>query len=124
PLSHARNELVHRARFVSELSVEPKLKGFLVRILDGGTDDTTWLESLSALLGNKPPQAWTDLDRARFEVNIALMARTFHHFESLAFEMGQKGAALLDGDDQAIRVAVTVPYSEEFERGVRIPGRL
>ena len=33
-------------------------------------------------------------------------------------------AALLDGDDAAIRVAVTVPKSEELERVVRIPAKL
>jgi hypothetical protein len=48
----------------------------------------------------------------------------FHHFETLAFEMERAGAALLDGDGQALRVAVTVPNAEELERVVRIPSRL
>jgi hypothetical protein len=124
PLKQVRSELTHRARLVSELSVDAKLKSFLVRALDSSADDTTWLESLSALLGGKPPQAWNDQDRARFEVNLALTARTFYHFEALAFEMERAGAALLDGDDQAIRVAVTVPHREEMERVVRIPAKL
>jgi hypothetical protein len=124
PLTQARNELMHRARLVSELSVEVKLKSFLVRVLDVAGDDVTWLESIAALLGGKPPQVWNDQERARFEVNTTLMARTFHHFESLAFEAERAGVALLDGDAQAIRVAVTVPHSEELERVVRIPANL
>jgi hypothetical protein len=124
PVAQAREELIHRARLVSELSVEIKLKSFLVRVQDTTADDVAWLESLAALLGGKPPQAWNDEDRARYEANLSLMARTFRHFESLAFEMERAGVALLDGDDQAIRVAVTVPRSEELERVVRIPARL
>lgn len=124
PLAQAREELMHRARLVSELSVDQKLKALVTRILDDPGDDMTWLESVAALLGGKPPQAWNDQERARFEVNLALMARTFKHFEALAFEMERAGAALLDGDDQAIRVAVTVPHSEELERVVRIPAKL
>jgi hypothetical protein len=124
PLAQAREELVHRARLVSELSVDQKLNGLVNRILDDPGDDGTWLESVAALLAGKPPQAWGDQERARFEVNLALMARTFRHFEALAFEMERAGAALLDGDDQAIRVAVTVPHSAEVERVVRIPAKL
>jgi hypothetical protein len=124
PLAQAREELAHRARLVSDLAVEPKLKSFLVRVTDGGGDEAVWLESLAALLAGKPPQAWNDQERARFEVNLALTSRLFRHFESLAFEMERGGAALLDGDDQAIRVAVTVPNAEEMERVVRIPSRL
>ena len=37
--------------------------------------------------------------------------------------MESKGTALLDGDDQAIRVGVTVPNAKELERVVRIPSR-
>jgi hypothetical protein len=67
---------------------------------------------------------WNDQERARFEVNTTLIARTFHHFEILAFEVEQAGVALLDGDAQAIRIAVTVPHNEELERVVRIPAKL
>ena len=53
----------------------------------------------------------------------ALMARTFKHFDALAFEMEQRGAPILDGDDQALRVAVTLPQQAEVERVVRIHAR-
>ena len=124
PIAQTREDLAHRARLVSDLAVEPKLKSFLVRVTDAGGDEAVWLESLAALLSGKPPQAWNDQERARFEVNLALTSRMFRHFEALAFEMERGGAALLDGDDQAIRVAVTVPNAEELERVVRIPSRL
>jgi hypothetical protein len=124
PLTQARQELTDRAKLVSELAVDPKLRSFLVRVADDASDDLVWVESLAALLAGKPSRSWMDEDRARFEVSLALTARTFHHFEALAFEMEQKGAPILDGDDHALRVAVTVPHHPEIERVVRIPARL
>jgi len=123
PLAQARGELTHRAKVVSELAVEQKLKTFLLRALESSADDALWLESLAALLGGKPTRVWSDEDRARFEAAVALTARTFKHFEALAFELEQGGAPILDGDDQALRVAVTLPRQTEVERVVRIPAR-
>jgi len=124
PAPEHRLELTHRAKLVSDLTVEAKLKSFLQRLTDATSDDAIWLESLAALLGGKPSRAWNDQDRARFEVNLALTARTFRHFESLAFEMERQGAPILDGDDHALRVAVTLPRSPEVERVVRIPAHI
>jgi hypothetical protein len=124
PLAQWRQELTHRARLVFDLAVDPKLKSFVVRVTDTASDDAIWLESIAALLAGQPSRGWTDQERARFEVNLALMARTLQHFEALAFEMERQGAPLLDGDDQALRVAVTLPKEQEVERVVRIPSRL
>lgn len=123
PLAQARGELTHRAKVVSELAVEQKLKTFLLRVLESSSDDPQWLESVAALLGGKPTRVWGDEDRARFEASAALTARTFKHFETLAFEMEQGGAPILDGDDQSLRVAVTLPRQLEVERVVRIHAR-
>jgi hypothetical protein len=123
PLAQARAELTHRAKVVSELAVEQKLQTFLLRVVELSADDAMWLESLAALLGGKPTRVWSDEDRARFEASVALTARTFRHFEALAFEMEQAGAPILDGDDQALRVAVTLPRQAEVERVVRIPAK-
>jgi hypothetical protein len=124
PLAQARSELTHRAKLVSDLAVDQKLGAFLVRAIESTSDDALWLESLAALLAGKPTRAWGDEDRARFEVNLALNARTFKHFHALAFEMEERGAPILDGDEQALRVAVTLPNRREVERVVRIPAKL
>ncbi len=81
----------------------------------------TWLESIATLLAGKPPTYWDDQDRARFEVQLSAMTRTFDHFRVLAFEMGRAGAALLDGDPRMLRVSVTVPDDGEVERVVQVP---
>jgi hypothetical protein len=124
PLEQARADLAHQGRLVLNLAVDAKLKSFLLRVTDASPDDRTWLESVAALLGGKPPAAWDDQDRARFEVQLASAARTFHHFQVLAFEMGREGAALLDGDHRTLRVSVTVPDGPEVERVVQVPAKL
>jgi hypothetical protein len=124
PFERVREKLSHEARLILNLAVDPKLKSFLIRVGDEAGDDHTWLEGLGALLGGKPPAAWDDQDRARFEVQLASSARTFHHYRALAFELEQSGAALLDGDREALRVSVTVPNGPELERVVQVPARL
>jgi hypothetical protein len=121
PLTDARADLAHRCKLISELAVDAKLRAFVGRATSSTPDDSAWLESVASLIGDKPPGTWTDQDAARFEVNLSLIARTFRHFESLAFEMERSGVAILDGDVTALRVAVTTPKREELERVVRIP---
>lgn len=124
PLSKARKEIEHAARYVLNLAVDPKLKAFLLRAADVNLEDTTWLESIATLLGSKPPTHWDDQDKARFEVQLAATARTFEHFRVLAFEMQRSGTALLDGDPRMLRVSITVPDAGELERVVQIPAQL
>jgi hypothetical protein len=124
PLPDARAHLTHQARLVLNMAIDAKLKSFLIRMADPAPDDPTWLESLASLLGGRPPATWDDQDRARFEVQLAAAARTFRHFQVLAFEMNRAGAALLDGDAHALRVSITVPDGPEVERVVQVPARL
>jgi hypothetical protein len=120
-LAEARSELEHEARLVMHLAVDPKLKSFLLRIVDLDSDNALWLESVANVLVGKPPSVWDDQDRTRFEVQLSSMARTFQHFRVLAFEMERSGATLLDGDPQMLRVSVTLPNAGDFERVVQIP---
>jgi hypothetical protein len=123
-LAKARRQIEHDARLVLNVAVDAKLKAFLVRAADSSTEDTTWLESIATLLAGKPPTHWDDQDRARFEVQLATMTRTFRHYRVLAFEIGRAGAALLDGDPRMLRVSVTVPDAGELERVVQVPAPL
>jgi len=124
PLASARQELKHRCKLISELAVDSKLRSFVFRATDTVLDDNAWLEGIAALLGERPTATWTDHDRAKFEVNLAVVARKFRHFEALAFELERSGTAILDGDATALRFAVTTPRAEEIERVVRIPNHL
>jgi hypothetical protein len=120
PFSQARAELRHRCKLVGELAVDPKLRAFVNRALDAEANDNGWLESVASLLAGKPTTGWADQDTARFEVTLAMTARTMGHFEALAFEAEQSGAAILDGDPTALRFSVTA-LGEDIERVVRIP---
>ena len=120
-LAEARRAIDHEARLVLNLSVDAKLKSFLMRAVDSDSDDATWVESIATLLANRPPTAWDDRDLARFEVELAAIARSFRHFKVLAFEMERSGFSLLDGDPGMLRVSVTTPSSGEFERVVQVP---
>jgi hypothetical protein len=124
PLDAARQKIEHQARLVLNVAVDARLKAFLSRAADGGTEDTTWLESIATLLAGKPPTHWDDQDRARFEVQLAAATRAFEHFKVLAFEMERSGFALLDGDKEMLRVSITVPDGGEVERVVKVPPQL
>jgi hypothetical protein len=121
PFHAVREELANQSRLILNIAVEARLKSFLMRAADDHCDDSVYLESIAALLAGKSPAVWNDQDRARFEVQLAAMARTFHHFHAIAFELERGGAALLNGDTRALRVSVTVPGEEELDRVVRIP---
>jgi hypothetical protein len=120
-LVEARRELEHEARLILHLAVDAKLKSFLHHAIDLDSDDNMWLESIATLLAGRPPSAWDDQDRARFEVQLTATARTFCHFRVLAFEMESKGVTLLDGDPQMLRVSVTLPHAGDFEKVVQVP---
>jgi hypothetical protein len=55
--------------------LDSKLRSFLTRAIDSNLDDPIWLESIAALLGERPLNVWSDEDRARFEVDLSQTAR-------------------------------------------------
>jgi hypothetical protein len=123
-LLEARTDLDHDAKLIKHLAVDGRLKSFLIQTFDLDSDDKTWLESVATLLAGRPPTAWDDQDRTRFEVQLAATARAFGHFRVLGFEMRKKGVSLLNGDPEMLRVSVTLPSEGEFERVVRVPPEL
>lgn len=124
PVSTARQDLEHDARTLTHLAVDAKLKAFLGRAIDTESDDNLWVESIANLLANRPPQDWNDQDKAKFEVQLTAIARSFRHFHILAYELRGKGEVLLNGDAEMMRVSVTLPHKGDFERIVRVPPEL
>ena len=113
-----RTELANRAEPLLSIAIETHLKGFLIRAGDGGLDFTAWLEALATFLAGKPPTSWGDADKARFEINLAELARKFRHFEAISYEK-RKHAELTAGEP--IRVGITAPNQPEQERVVTLP---
>lgn len=115
-----RRELRERASPLFELTVDYRLKSFLLRATDSALDFPQWIESLGTLLAGKPPMSWNDGDLARFEIGLAQLARSFRHFEVLTFDLTRRGMKLTDTDFEALRVGITVPHERERERVVVI----
>jgi len=85
-LPELRRSMVSRARAVESVAVDPEMRSFVERILEASTDDRQWVESLAAILVAKPPPAWRDEDRARFEVALSQRVRRLRSLEVVARE--------------------------------------
>ena len=115
-----RIELLKRAELLIDLTIETRLKGFLIRVCDGGLDFTGWIEAIGTYIANKPPASWNDLDKAHFEMNLSELARKFHHFEAVSFERKKQTEEFPDTASEPIRVGITTPNKPERERVVTV----
>jgi len=118
--AEARNELKERAQPLFDLTIEPKLKSFIIRATDEQLDLVGWIEAIATFLATKPPTAWSDSDMARFEVNLAEVTRSFLHIELLSFELKKPGSELLRSDHELMRLGVTTLNEPERQRVVVI----
>jgi hypothetical protein len=113
----ARKELSARSKQLMPMAVETQLKGFLIRAADDGLDRDAWLESVSTLLGGRPPASWHDRDREAFAINLAQVSRRFATVEAFAVERG--GVELPEGT-KLVRLSVAEPGAEDQERVVAV----
>lgn len=118
--AQAREEIERRAFPLLELTVEPKLKSLIIRLVNQDLDLSVWIESIATFLVNKKPDLWNDTDLARYEINLAELRRSFLHIETLAFEMGKYE---LDPDKEIIRLGVTTVSQPERQRVLTIGER-
>jgi len=116
----ARRELKERAQPLLDLTVEPKLKSFIIRATDDGLDLVGWIEAIATFLATKPPASWYDADMARFEVSLAEVTRSFLHIELLSFELKKPGTELSRSDHELMRLGVTTLNEPERQRVVII----
>lgn len=114
-----RRELAGRAESLLAVTVETRLKGFLIHASDFRLGFTGWLETIATFLANKPPSSWNDTDKAQFEVNLSELARKFHHFEAVSYENRSHAEQLPAGE--SIRIGITRPNQHEQERVVALP---
>jgi hypothetical protein len=118
--AEVRDELRERAQPLLDLTVEPKLKSFIIRVIDDGLDLAGWIEAIATFLATKPPASWYDNDLARFEVSLAEVTRSFLHIELLSFELKKPGTEASRSDNEMIRLGVTALSEPERERVVII----
>lgn len=115
--AEAREEIERRAFPLLELTIEPKLKSLIIRLVNQDLDLSNWIESIATFLANKPPDSWNDSDLARYEISLAELRRSFLHFETLAFEMGKYD---FDASKEIIRLGVTTANQPERQRVLTI----
>ena len=107
----ARAMIRFRARRVAEHALEARLKAFLLHLGDDQLDDVAWIEAVGTMLVGKAPNTWVDADRARYEVTLADLVRSFRHIESLVFALVQRG----DEPGDVWRIGVTDRHSKDRE---------
>lgn len=115
----AREQVRSRAQTVADHAVEPKLQAFLTHLSEEQVGDATWIEAIATLLVGKAPQAWSDTDRARYDVALSENARAFRHLETLVFESTSRewnGRAASD----ILRIGVTDRHSRDREAVVAV----
>jgi hypothetical protein len=111
-----RNDLTERVDVIKDWGVDPVLKSFFSRVLDRDSTDNSWVEGVAALITERPPTAWRDADRAKFEVALSRVSRLFLHLEALTFSK----TATTPGDGDPIRIGITRRTDPEQERVVHM----
>jgi hypothetical protein len=111
-----------RAAAVVEKCVEPRLRAFAHHLSEGETPDTQWAEAIGTMLVGKVPRNWSDTDRARFEIALSEMSRSFRHIEAIVFERSKRAGAH-DEPARLLRLSVTDEFSAEREVVVSVEKR-
>lgn len=110
----ARERLRTRAAEIWDHCVEPRLKAFTAQLQGDQPEDAEWIESVATIVVGKEPRLWNDTDRARFEITLADLARSFRHIEMLVFE---ETARLKKGKkpEHILRIGVSDRRSKDLE---------
>jgi hypothetical protein len=109
-----RATLQRRARAVFENCVEARLRAFAHHLAEPETADAQWAEAIATMLIGKVPKTWIDTDRARFEIALSEMARSFRHIETIVFERGRRSPSM-EEPARLIRLSITDEFSTERE---------
>lgn len=115
-----RVELYRRSEPLLDLTIETKLKGFLLRVCDGELEFKGWLEAIGTYIVQKPPASWNDADKTHFQMNLSELARKFHHFEAVSFERRKHSEKFSDGAREVMRVGITTLKAEEQARVITL----
>ena len=114
-------ELNKRAEPLLDLTIETKLKGFLIRVCDDELGFKNWLEAIGTYIVQKPPASWNATDKTQFEMNLSELARKFHHFEAVSFERHKPSDEFAESAGEVMRVGITTLTAKEQERVISLP---
>jgi len=86
------------------------LRSFILAAARAEGSDREWLESLAMIVGDRPPESWSDDDVLAFEANASDLARRFANLEALQKEAARNH----EPGFEARRVTITRPDGVEF----------
>jgi hypothetical protein len=109
-----RAAVQRRAMAVFENCVDPRLRAFAHHLAEPDAVDAQWAEAIATMLVGKVPKTWIDSDRARFEIALSEMVRSFRHIEAIVFERSRRPESAAD-PVRLIRLSVTDEFSAERE---------
>lgn len=112
-LSLARNEISLQGKLVSDWINDLSLKSFLLRLSDAALNDRQWLESIAALLTNKPPRNWDDQDEVSFKLQLRAYARKLRNIEDIILDEGKLGFVTNNGA-QPMRIGIMDADGDEL----------
>jgi hypothetical protein len=116
-----RKHIAQRATGIGAYAVEPKMKALVMHLTADDLEEVQWIEALATLFTAKPPKNWHDADRARFEVSVSELSRSFRHIEAMVFELEKTGAQR-DTNAEVFRIGVMDQHSREAEAVVSVRG--
>lgn len=111
-VSRLREHLRVRSSSLLAVSVEPRLRRFLMAAVEDSNDDGSWLESICMVISDKPVPSWSDDNERLFEVQVNEIARRFMNLEALDKVMTARFEKAFD----ARRVVLTKPDGTERQR--------
>lgn len=114
--TEAYKELQGRAQPLLDLTVEPKVKSFILRTIDKDLDLIGWIESIATFFTNRPPASWNNSDLARFEIGLTEISRSFLHIELLSFELTKHKIEKFRSGNEFIRLGITTLNEPEHQR--------
>lgn len=111
---NGREILRYRARALADHAIEPRLRSFVHHLLEDEAEDVAWIEAIGTLLTNKPPKSWADSDRARYELVLSELSRSFRHIEAIVDQIASR-ASTDKAPAEMLRIGVTNRFSEDLE---------
>jgi hypothetical protein len=111
--SALREELLHRYTAIAHLVGDPTVRALGVRLEYAGPGNA-WIESVAALIGRKPLDAWNDDDVRAFRSQITEIGRRFQIAEEVALVQGAAAPA-----SPVVRIGIANGH-HEYRRVIRL----
>jgi hypothetical protein len=115
----ARDEIYRRCRILKDWVSDLRLKAFVQRLSDSESLQREWIESVAAVVNNKPPDKWNDQDVVGFNVALSEIAGRFRRTEEVALDNKDDETSFASA--RVTRLSVTNLKGNEQREIIQIP---